>query len=128
MQPNAQGFVSTYYGTWHVNDQKPKQGVAYFMLDERIAQSIDKEKEKLFKEVRHMLKTIRDENKMNAQQMQENFTDLRDMVVEMRKFVVDMVSLNELKTPHFLMKVKRPSKLSRAFKDEDKILDRGENY
>lgn len=99
MQPNQDGYMQCYYGTFHVNEKKPKQGLIYFMFEEYVKHTIDQERTKLFHDLCKSLEHFRKEQKVLVSQLHQESKMTKEVMFELRQFLGKTIELNKLQIP-----------------------------
>ncbi len=118
LQLNAEGTCFTYYGTYNVND-RPRLGVEYFMLDEHVKKTIDKQKEKFSKEMSKMMLDFNKAIKKLMEKQEEEIKKIHSSIGEMTRFMCRIVEVNELKQPEIEKKKVVKKKKVKAVKEEE---------
>jgi len=109
----------TYYGRMNFN-KKPKSGVEQLMLDEHIASTVKKEKDKFRKDMQAMIDGF---NKMvsgSLKSMEKRLSAMADIINSNHRYLGKVIALNELHMP----KVAVPKLVKQ--KDGDKPSDSDE--
>ena len=98
MQPNAQGWCDSYYGTWNIKN-KPKLGVHYLMIDEHVKKIIDNQKEVFHKELSDLMKSFTKTLKSTVEKNAEEIENLHRIMGDMTNFMYNIIDLNKLIEP-----------------------------
>jgi hypothetical protein len=123
MQPNAQGQCFSYYGTWNVKD-KPKRGVHYFMIDEYVKNTVEKEKENFNKEIIKTFDSFNKSIKKLLEKSTEQVKSVHESIGDMTKFMYKVIDLNGLKEPEVEKKPKK-KKVKKKPKEKEVEVDDG---
>lgn len=87
-----------YYGAFDENN-KPKQGLAYFMLQEHIEQLMEKEKKKVIREMYQAIESFKNIMEIQLKNKLKEVDRLSESLVSLRLYVNNLVKENTLKDP-----------------------------
>jgi hypothetical protein len=122
MQPNEQGIVYSYYGIWNTKN-KPRLGVIYFMLDEHVKKTVEKEKEKFKEEMAKMISDFNKSVKTFFKKQEEEIKAINCSISEFKKFMFKTIELNQLEVPKVEKKNEKKKAKPKIDENEEDNID-----